>query len=119
MPALVSEDGLIRGQDARETLKRFLHNASCYGVCGLNRDSGGWYANWDEVGYADVDYRVGRVSALGSAKNLKDIVETQIKERFIDPRTKLEAELSELNNMEMLLRVLEVLASRRVILQKP
>ncbi|MDO8563928.1 MAG: hypothetical protein Q7R87_02880 [Nanoarchaeota archaeon] len=102
-PIFVSQDGLITGEDAKETLKRFSYVGDS-GVRGLGRyGCGDWYADWDDdLGNSSEGYRVGRVSAVGSAQNLKELVEAQIKQNYSNARSELELKLQEINSQEKL-----------------
>ena len=96
-PVIVSEEGLSTGTDARDTLKKF----SSFGNSGVHRlyrgGSGGWGAGWyDDLDYFGEDCRVGRVSAVGSEKNLKELVSSQIEQNFNTQRTGYRTQIGDL-----------------------
>lgn len=93
-PVLVSEDGLIAGEDATDILKKFTY-AGDSGVRRLNRYSfGDWVAYWGgSLVNSFGDCRVGRVSAVGSTKNLKELIAMQVKQNYTDSRIQLQAQL--------------------------
>lgn len=95
-PVIVSGDGLITGADATKTLERFVAGDS--GVRGLFRLRGG---DWDALWNDDLDYfgeycRVGIVSAVGSAQNLKELVSSQIEQRYNNQRAGYKTQIDEL-----------------------
>lgn len=99
-PVFVSKEGLITGKDAVKLLGRFTYRGNS-GVHRLYRYNGNWDADWDvNLGYTNGDCRVGRVSAVGSAKNLRELAESQIKQNYTDARSKLEDEIREINTQE-------------------
>lgn len=101
-PTIVSSDGLITGGEAVNALKRFIRKGDS-GVRGLGRYVGGWGASWSDVLDDAIECcRVGRVSTEGSAQNLIDLVQTQVRTNYDERRANLEAQLSELNQQETL-----------------
>lgn len=94
-PAIVSEDGLITGEDATKTLEKFAFVGDS-GVRRLYRDWGGcWSADWREaLDFFSAHCRVGRVSAEGSEKNLKDLVSSQIEQNFNSQRAGYREQIS-------------------------
>ena len=101
MPVIVSEDGLITGTDARDTLKKFSFVGNS-GVHRLGRSRyGGWAASWiDDLDGFDEGCRVGRVSALGSEKNLRELVSSQIEQNYNAQRRNLEQQMQSLSKQE-------------------
>lgn len=99
VPTFVSEEGVVTKKSAQDTLNRFSYVGNS-GVRRLVRDSTDiWFALWgDYLDHFDEYCRVGRVSAEGSAKNLKELVDSQIKERYTKSRTELESKISELTD---------------------
>mgnify|MGYP001579873305 FL=1 len=81
-PVFVSKEGLITGQDAVKLLERFNFRGNS-GVCRLIRYFGVWNAGWvvNLVG-ADGGWRVGRVSAVGTAKNLIELAENEVRTKY-------------------------------------
>ncbi|MBU0977826.1 MAG: hypothetical protein KKD18_05400 [Nanoarchaeota archaeon] len=99
-PVIVSEDGLITGTDATDTLKRFITGDS-----GVRRLCRGRLGDWDAGWYVDLDgfgeyCRVGRVSAVGSEKNLRELVSSQIEQNYNAQRRKLEQQMQSLREQE-------------------
>ncbi len=82
-PIFVSQDGLITGEDAKDTLKKFSYVGNS-GVHRLIRDRvGDWLAGWgDYLGDSGEGCRVGRVSAVGSAKNIAELAENEIRLKY-------------------------------------
>lgn len=82
-PIFVSKEGLITGEDAVKLLERFTWKGNS-GVRRLGRDGdGNWNANWlggldNASGYC----RVGRVSAVGTAKNLIALAENEVRTKY-------------------------------------
>jgi len=95
-PVIVSEDGLITGTDATDALKRFIVGDS--GVRRLARSRDGlWLANWAvDLDYFSGNCRVGRVSAVGSEKNLRDLVSSQIKQNYNTQRAGYQTQITDL-----------------------
>ncbi|MEK6889031.1 MAG: hypothetical protein AABW80_02890 [Nanoarchaeota archaeon] len=80
-PVFVSKEGLITGQDAVKLLERFNFRGNS-GVCRLGRSYGVWVADWDVSLDADGVCRVGRVSAVGTAKNLIELAENEVRTKY-------------------------------------
>lgn len=83
MPELTSGNGLISGEKAEQVLNKFRYRGNS-GVRRLCRDGGAiWNAGWgDDLDGFDADCRVGRKSGVASAKNLAELTESQIKNKF-------------------------------------
>ncbi len=80
-PKIVSADGLITGRDVDKVLENFVKGDS--GVRRLDRGRCGvLHAYWDDLDYFDEGCRVGRVSAVGSAKNLIELAEGEIRAKY-------------------------------------
>lgn len=99
-PVIVSEDGLITGANATDTLKRFIAGDS--GVRGLGRNRyGSWDALWDDsLDLFSEHCRVGRVSAVGSEKNLRELVSSQIEQSYNAQRRNLAQQMQSLDEQE-------------------
>ncbi len=98
-PVIVSDDGLIRGTDATDTLKKF-NNTVNSGVRKLYRYwDGFWDADWNDYldGFDEI-CRVGRVSAIGSEKDLKELVSSQIGQDFNTRREGYKTQISNLQD---------------------
>ncbi len=114
MPIIVSEDGLIKGKNVEDTLKRFSYVGNS-GVRRLYRSGlGYWLAYWDDpLGDFSGGCRVGRVSAVGSEKNLNELVSLQIAQNYDVQRKKFEEQILSLNEQER-----ECIASAERILKE-
>lgn len=99
-PTLVSGEGISSGADAATMLKERFSYVGKNGVQRLGRSDGDWFAYWYGVDDFLVLCRVGRVSGEASAKNLQDIIQTQIKCNFSRKRKELEQQLTEILNSE-------------------
>ncbi len=96
-PTLTSQDGLLTGADAQKMLEGFDYTAKT-GVHGVDRSGGGCLvADWGGIlDSSGGGCRVGRVAAEGSERDVKALVQAQIKAQFTQQRTDLEAKLAEL-----------------------
>ena len=100
MPTIVSSDGLIMGQDETNVLSKF--HAGNSGVRRVFRCRvGGWNAYWNvNLGNFCAGCRVGRVSVVGSKKNLRDLVSSQIEQNYNPKRRDLQEKLASLDAQE-------------------
>jgi len=104
-PIFVSKEGLISGTDAVKILERFAGKGNS-GVRRLLRHLGSWDAYWDDL--LDVAYdncRVGRVSVVGTAKNLIELAENEVRAKYASNNkvtkkeiTSLEEKIANLHN---------------------
>jgi len=99
-PTIVSPDGLITGQDAVKALERFAGKIDS-GVRGLFRSYGGWGADWGDGLDGAVELcRVGRISAEGSAQNLRDVYQSAIGRTVSAEREQYQTRIRELDAKE-------------------
>ncbi len=97
MPQIVSADGLIQGQDAEKTLKDNFRWRGNSGVRRLSLSYGDWDADWGvSLDCFSGLCRVGRISAVDSAKNLSGLIESQIEKKFTKSRAEIEGRLAQL-----------------------
>ena len=101
IPHIVSPDGLVTGKDAVKLLERFAWKGNS-GVHRLYRDRNGyWVAGLDDnlVGFSQ-GFRVGRVSAVGSARDLRELAHSQIDANLSKKREKSNASPGEIAKEE-------------------
>lgn len=107
-PSIVSADGLISGNDAVEALKRFRRVGDSGVLRVYHDDVGCWNACWDDIlDSLNENCRGGRVSAIGSKKNLTDLVYSKVRQSIDEQRAghrtqigQLQARLQALDEQE-------------------